>query len=116
MVSPARASPAAAGCWCSRILKRRPYVRLIVRGSAPRHAAGLGTRIPKRPNGAVTCTDEASPLTLSSPCEGIDSERGIAWRCADSFSLRDFLRLSKRDKVPDHTWVSRTLASTARGE
>jgi hypothetical protein len=26
--------------------------------------------------------------------EGIDSERGIAWRCADSFSLRDFLRLS----------------------
>jgi transposase len=24
--------------------------------------------------------------------EGIDSERGIAWRCADSFSLRDFLR------------------------
>ena len=29
--------------------------------------------------------------------EGIDSERGIAWRCADSFSLRDFLWLSKRD-------------------
>jgi hypothetical protein len=27
--------------------------------------------------------------------EGIDSERGIAWRCADSFSLRDFLRLSR---------------------
>ena len=28
--------------------------------------------------------------------EGIASERGIAWRCADSFSLRDFLRLSNR--------------------
>ena len=40
--------------------------------------------------------------------EGIDSERGIAWRCADSFSLRDFLRLSNRDKVPDHSWLSRT--------
>jgi transposase len=26
--------------------------------------------------------------------EGIDSERGVAWRSADSFSLRDFLRLS----------------------
>ena len=33
--------------------------------------------------------------------EGIDSERGMAWRCADSFSLRDFLRLSNREKVPD---------------
>ena len=25
--------------------------------------------------------------------EGIDSERGIEWRCSDSFSLREFLRL-----------------------
>jgi transposase len=40
--------------------------------------------------------------------EGIDSERGIAWRCADSFSLRDFLRLSNREKAPDHSWLSRT--------
>ena len=40
--------------------------------------------------------------------EGIDSERGLAWRCADSYSLRDFLRLSNRDKVPDHSWLSRT--------
>jgi transposase len=40
--------------------------------------------------------------------EGLDSERGIAWRCADSYSLRDFLRLSNREKVPDHSWLSRT--------
>jgi transposase len=40
--------------------------------------------------------------------EGIDSERGIAWRCADSFSLRDFLRRSNVEKVPDHSWLSRT--------
>jgi transposase len=40
--------------------------------------------------------------------EGIDSERGIAWRCADSFSLRDFLQLSNQEKVPDHSWLSRT--------
>ena len=32
--------------------------------------------------------------------EGLDSERGIVWRCANSYSLRDFLRLSARDKVP----------------
>ena len=36
------------------------------------------------------------------------AERGIAWRCADSYSLRDFLRLSNVEKVPDHSWLSRT--------
>ncbi len=40
--------------------------------------------------------------------EGIDSERGIVWRCSDSYSLRDFLRLGNRDKVPDHSWLSKT--------
>ena len=40
--------------------------------------------------------------------EGIDSERGIAWRCSDSYSLRDFLRLATRDKVADHSWLSKT--------
>jgi transposase len=40
--------------------------------------------------------------------EGIDSERGLEWRCADSLSLREFLRLSERDPVPDHSWLSRT--------
>ncbi len=40
--------------------------------------------------------------------EGIDSECGIVWRCSDSWSLRDFLRLANRDKVPDHSWLSKT--------
>src|ERR671929_1698098 len=40
--------------------------------------------------------------------EGIDSERGIAWRCSDSFSLREFLRLEATDRVPDHSWLSKT--------
>lgn len=42
--------------------------------------------------------------------EGIDSERGLEWRCADSLSLRDFLGLGLRDRVPDHSWLSRTRA------
>ena len=42
--------------------------------------------------------------------EGLD-ERGGAWRRADSYSLREFLRLSKVEKVPDHSWLSRALAS-----
>ena len=40
--------------------------------------------------------------------EGIDSERGIAWRCADSLSLRDFLGYGLSEKVPDHSSLSRT--------
>ena len=32
--------------------------------------------------------------------EGIDSERGIEWRCADSLSLREFLRLGTTARVP----------------
>jgi IS5 family transposase len=40
--------------------------------------------------------------------EGISSERGIAWRCADSMSLRDFLGLAAHVPVPDASTVSRT--------
>ena len=40
--------------------------------------------------------------------EGIDSERGLEWRCSDSLSLREFLRLENRERVPDHSWLSRT--------
>jgi len=40
--------------------------------------------------------------------EGIESERGIEWRCADSLSLRDFLQLSTSESVPDHSSLSRT--------
>src|SRR3954464_1300710 len=32
--------------------------------------------------------------------EGIDSERGIEWRCSDSLSLREFLRLESRSRFP----------------
>jgi transposase len=39
--------------------------------------------------------------------EGIDSERGICWRCADSLSLREFLRLDTGQKVPDHSSLCR---------
>src|SRR5690554_4900120 len=39
--------------------------------------------------------------------EGIDSERGIAWRCADSLSLRQFLGLALDQSVPDHSSLSR---------
>src|SRR3954468_18617390 len=40
--------------------------------------------------------------------EGIDSERGLEWRCADSLSPREFLRLGTTEPVPDHSWLSKT--------
>jgi transposase len=40
--------------------------------------------------------------------ERIDSERGLEWRCADSLSLREFLRLGTTEPVPDHSWLSKT--------
>ena len=38
--------------------------------------------------------------------EGIDSERGIAWRCADSLSLRKFLGYTLTERTPDHSTLS----------
>ena len=40
--------------------------------------------------------------------EGIDSERGIAWRAADSLSVREFLGLELDEAPPDHSTISRT--------
>jgi len=40
--------------------------------------------------------------------EGIDSERGIAWRATDSLAIRSFLRLPVDEPPPDHSTISRT--------
>ena len=47
-------------------------------------------------------------LLLIGYFEGIDSERGVAWRVADSFALREFLRFELSDATPDHSTISRT--------
>jgi transposase len=39
--------------------------------------------------------------------EGIDSERGIAWRVADSLALREFLGYELQQRTPDHSTISR---------
>ena len=67
---------------------------------APYYAAGRGR--PSLPPGRYF------RMLLVGYFEGIDSERGLEWRCADSLSLREFLRLGERDPVPDHSWLSRT--------
>ena len=47
-------------------------------------------------------------LLLVGYFEGIDSERGIAWRVADSLALRRFLGYELHESTPDHTTISRT--------
>jgi transposase len=47
-------------------------------------------------------------LLLVGYFEGLDAERAIAWRAADSFALRRFLHLELPEAPPDHSTISRT--------
>ncbi len=47
-------------------------------------------------------------LLLIGYFEGLDSERGIAWRATDSLAVRSFLRLALDEAAPDHSTISRT--------
>jgi len=47
-------------------------------------------------------------LLLVGYFEGIDSQRGIAWRCADSLSLRQFLGVPLEESTPDHSTLTNT--------
>ena len=47
-------------------------------------------------------------LLLVGYFEGLDSERGIAWRTADSLALREFLGLKLSENPADHSTISRT--------
>ena len=67
---------------------------------APYYASGRGR--PSLPPGRYF------RMHLVGYFEGIDSERGLEWRCADSLSLREFLRLGTTEPVPDHSWLSKT--------
>src|SRR6266581_999196 len=64
------------------------------------YAAGVGR--PSLPPGRYF------RLLLLGYFEGIDSERGIAWRAADSLAIRSFLGLGVHDATPDHSTITRT--------
>ena len=64
------------------------------------HAAGVG-----RPSLAP---GRYCRLLLLGYFEGLDSERAMAWRAADSLSVRHFLDLELHEAPPDHSTVSRT--------
>lgn len=47
-------------------------------------------------------------LLLIGYFKGLESERGIAWRAADSLALRSFLGVGLNEMPPDHSTISRT--------
>lgn len=47
-------------------------------------------------------------LLLIGYFEGLDAERAIAWRAADSFASREYLGLMSPEAPPDHSTISRT--------
>src|SRR6202790_4840503 len=47
-------------------------------------------------------------LLLVGYFEGVDAERGIAWRAGDSLAIRRFLQIALDEAVPDHSTISRT--------
>jgi transposase len=78
----------------NRLLKEVDFDRRIEALCAPHYAT---TGRPSIPPGVYF------RMMFVGYFEGIDSQRGIAWRCQDSLSLREFLGLSPTDRTPDHS-------------
>jgi transposase len=81
--------------------------RLLAEGGFDRFAEGLCRKFyaerlgrPSVPPGVYF------RMLLIGYFEGIDSERGIAWRCADSLALREFLGYPITENTPDHSTLS----------
>jgi transposase len=79
----------------NRLLEEAGFDRYVEDGCRPYYAEAVGR--PSIPPGVYF------RMLFVGYFEGIDSQRGIAWRCADSLSLRTFLGVGLEGKVPDHS-------------
>jgi len=84
----------------NRILDKVGFDAHVERLCAPFYAATMG-----RPSLAP---GRYFRLLVVGYFEGLESERAIAWRTADSFALRGFLDLELVEAPPDHSTISRT--------
>ena len=84
----------------NRILDKVGFDAHVERLCAPFYAATMG-----RPSLAP---GRYFRLLVVGYFEGLESERAIAWRTADSFALRGFLDLELVETPPDHSTISRT--------
>lgn len=84
----------------NEILREANFDEQVEKLAEPYYAETMGR--PSMPPGVYV------RMLLVGYFEGIDSERGIAWRCADSLALRSFLGYGLTDRVPDHSTLSGT--------
>jgi transposase len=84
----------------NQLLRESDFDRFCEELCAPYYAEKLGR--PSIPPGVYF------RMLLVGYFEGIDSQRGIAWRCSDSLALREFLRLRARQRTPDHSTLTVT--------
>jgi transposase len=84
----------------NRLLDEKKFDEFVETLCAPFYAAKLG-----RPGLAPGIYFR---LLMVGYFEGIDSERGIAWRASDSLSIRSFVRIALDETAPDHSTISRT--------
>jgi len=84
----------------NRLLDKAGFDAHVERLCAPFYATTMG-----RPSLAP---GRYFRLLLVGYFEGLDSERAIAWRAADSFALRRFLDIELPEAPPDHSTISRT--------
>ena len=83
--------------------------QLLVASKFDRHVEHLCRRFYKGPLGQPSLPPGVYfRCLLIGFFEGLDSERGIAWRVADSLSLRKFLGYGIDERTPDHSTISRT--------
>jgi len=82
----------------NQVLAAAGFDAFVERRCEPFYAAGVGR--PSIPPGVYF------RMLLIGYFEGIDSERGIAWRCADSLGLREFLGYALDQAPPEHSSLS----------
>jgi len=83
----------------NEVLKTASFDQQVEKLCAPYYAKKQGR--PSLPPGVYF------RMQLIGYFEGLDSERGIAWRCADSLALREFLGFSLSESTPNHSSLSR---------
>jgi transposase len=83
----------------NKLLKEIDFDRQVEELCRPYYADGRGR--PSIPPGVYF------RMLLVGFFEGIGSQRGIAWRCSDSLSLREFLGIAPTDSPPEHSSLTR---------
>jgi len=95
----------------NRVLGEAEFDRFVEERCEPYYASGQGR--PSIPPGVYF------RMMMVGYFEGIDSQRGIAWRCSDSLALREFLGLGLTERVADHsslTVIRKRLALSVHEE